>query len=138
MRKRNENDEVIRYKARLVAQDFSQRPGIDYEETYSPEMDAITFWYLISLTVSEGLDMCFMDVLTSYLYRSINTDIDMKILEGFKLPEATNPKPRNMYSIKLQRSLYKLKQSRRMWYNLLSEYMLKEWYMNNPICMCFY
>ena len=138
MRKRNENDEVIRYKARLVAQDFSQRPGIDYEETYFPVMDAITFWYLISLTVSEGLDMCFMDVLTSYLYRSINTDIDMKILEGFKLPEATNPKPRNMYSIKLQRSLYKLKQSRRMWYNLLSEYMLKEWYMNNPICMCFY
>ena len=137
-RKWNENDEIIRYKARLVAQDFSQRPGIDYEETYSPEMDAITFWYLISLTVSEGLDMCFMDVLTSYLYRSINTDIDMKIPEGFKLPEPTNPKPRNMYSIKLQRSLYKLKQSRCMWYNLLSEYMLKEWYMNNPICMCFY
>ena len=109
MRKWNENDEVIRYKARLVAQDFSQRPGIDYEETYFPIMDAITFWYLISLTVSEGLDMCFMDVLTSYLYRSINTEIDMKILEGFKLPEATNPKPRNMYSIKLQRSLYKLK-----------------------------
>ena len=70
--------------------------------------------------------MCFMDVLTSYLYRSINTNIDMKIPEGFKLPEATNPKPRNMYSIKLQRSLYKLKQSRRMWNNLLSEYLLKE------------
>ena len=70
MRKRNENDEIIRYKARLVAQDFSQRPGIDYEETYFPVMDAITFWYLISLTVSEGLDMCFMNVLTSYLYRS--------------------------------------------------------------------
>ena len=43
MRKRNENDEIIRYKARLVAQDFSQRPGIDYEETYFPIMDAITF-----------------------------------------------------------------------------------------------
>ena len=114
VKKRNENDEIIRYKTRLVAQGFSQRPGIDYEETYSPVMDAITFRYLISFTVSEGLDMRFMDVVTTYLYGSINTDIYMKILEGFKLPETTNPKPRNMYSIKLQRSLYELKQSGRM------------------------
>ena len=64
VRKRNENDEIIRYKTRLVAQGFSQRPGIDYEETYSPIMDAITFRYLISLTVSEGLDMRLMDVVT--------------------------------------------------------------------------
>ena len=39
VRKRNENNEIVRYKARLVAQGFSQRPEIDYEETYSPVMD---------------------------------------------------------------------------------------------------
>ncbi|KAL6329080.1 hypothetical protein AAG906_007370 [Vitis piasezkii] len=104
-------------------------PGIDYEETYSPVMDAITLRYLISLTVSKGLDMCLMDVVTTYLYGSIDTDIYMKIPEGFKLPEATNLKPRNMYLIKLQRSLYGLKQSERMWYNRLSEYLLKEGYL---------
>ncbi|RVW17511.1 Retrovirus-related Pol polyprotein from transposon TNT 1-94 [Vitis vinifera] len=107
VRKRNENNEIIRYKARLVAQGFSQRPGIDYEETYSPVMDAITFRFLISLAVSEGLDMRLMD-------------------------------PRSMYSIKLQRSLYGLKQSGRMWYNRLSEYLLKEGYVNNPICPCIF
>ena len=48
VRKRNENNDIIRYKARLVAQGFSQRPGIDYEETYSPVMDTITFRFLIS------------------------------------------------------------------------------------------
>ncbi|RVX03802.1 Copia protein [Vitis vinifera] len=107
VRKRNENNEIIRYKARLVAQGFSQRPGVDYEETYSPVMDAITFRFLISLAVSEGLDMRLMD-------------------------------PRSMYSIKLQRSLYGLKQSGRMWYNRLSEYLLKEGYVNNPICPCIF
>ena len=60
----------------------------------------------------------------------------MKILEGFKLPEATNPKSQNMYSIKLQRYLYGLKQSGHIWYNHLSEYLLKEGYVNNSICPC--
>ena len=101
VRKRNENDEMITYKAWLVAQGFSQRPGIDYEETYLFVMVAITFWYLISLTISKGLDMCLMDVVTTYLHGSIDTNTYMKILEGFKLIEATNPKPWNMYSIKL-------------------------------------
>ncbi|WRX33960.1 Reverse transcriptase [Theobroma cacao] len=43
VRKRNEKDEIVRYKARLVAQSFTQKPSIDYEETYSPVGDAITF-----------------------------------------------------------------------------------------------
>ena len=41
-----------------------------------------------------------------------------------------------MYSIKLQRSLYGLKKFRRMWYNRLNEYLLKEGFENNPICLC--
>ena len=47
--KRNEKNEIIRYKARLVAQGFSQILGIDYEETYALVMDAITFRFFISL-----------------------------------------------------------------------------------------
>jgi hypothetical protein len=43
IRKRNENNEVVRYKARLVAQGFTQRPDIDFNETYSPVMSGITF-----------------------------------------------------------------------------------------------
>ncbi|KAL6190887.1 hypothetical protein ACLB2K_037281 [Fragaria x ananassa] len=57
VRKRNEKNEVLRYKVRLVAQGFSQRPEIDYEETYSLIMDVITFRYLVSLVVSEKIDM---------------------------------------------------------------------------------
>ena len=85
-----------------MAQGFSQRSGIDYEETYSPILDAITFLYLICFAVSKGLDMRLIDVVTSYLYGSIDIDVYMKILKGFKLPEAMNSQLRSMYSIKLQ------------------------------------
>jgi hypothetical protein len=130
----------VRYKARLVAQGFLQKPGIDYEETYSPVVDAITFRFLIRLIVTESLDMRLMDVVTTYLYGSLDNDIYiyiyMKISEGYKMPEAYNSKSQSIYSIKLQRSLYGLKQSGRMWYNRLSEYLLKEGFENNPICPC--
>jgi Reverse transcriptase (RNA-dependent DNA polymerase) len=41
--KRNEKNEIVRYKARLMAQGFTQISGVDYEETYSPVVNAITF-----------------------------------------------------------------------------------------------
>ena len=82
--------------------------------------------------------MRLMHVIIAYLYGSIDNDIYMKIPKGFKLPEANNTKPRKMCSIKLQQSLYGLKQSGRMWYNRLSEYLLKEGYANNPICPCIF
>ena len=119
-----------------MTQGFSQRHGIDYEETYSPVMEATTFSYLIYLAVSEGLDMRMMDVVTTYLYGSIDTNVYMKIPKGFKLPKVMNSKPRSMYSIRLQRSLYGLKQSDRIWCNRLSQYLLKEGYVNNSIYPC--
>ena len=62
----------------------------------------------------------------------------MKIPKIFKLPGANSTKPHNMYSIKLQRSLYGLKQCGCMWYNRLSEYLLKKGYVNNLICPCIF
>ncbi|KAI3692362.1 hypothetical protein L6452_32176 [Arctium lappa] len=138
IRKRNEKNEIVRYKARLVAQGFSQRPRIDYEETYSPVVDATTFRYLISMVVQEGIDMRLMDVVTAYLYGSLDTDIYMKLPEGLKLLESCKVSSQEQCSIKLNKSLYGLKQSGRMWYNRLSEYLLKESYKNDSICPCIF
>lgn len=80
--------------------------------------------------------MHLMDVVTAYLYGSLDTKIYMRIPEGFKMPEASSLKPRERYSIRLKRSLYGLKQSGRMWYNRLSEYLLQKGYFNNPLCPC--
>ena len=134
VRKRDENNVVVRYKARLVAQGFTQRPGIDYDETYSPVMSGITFRFLISLAAGLNLKMQMMDVVTAYLYGSLDSDIYMKVPDGLKIPDS---KPdRNMYSVKLQRALYGLKQSGRMWYNRLSEFLLKKGYVNDPDSPC--
>ena len=77
-----------------------------------------------------------MDVITAYLYGSLDNNIHMKLPKGFKMPEVCNSDRRDLYSVKLCRSLYGLKQSGRMWYKRLSEYLLKNWFQNDPICLC--
>lgn len=128
---KNESNEVERYKVRLVAQGFSQRPSIDFDQTYSPIIDGITFCYLISLAVKLNLEMQLMDVVTAYSYGSLDDNNYMKIPDGFKIPQMRNDENRSMYNIKLQRSLYGLKQLGRMWYNRLNEFLLKKEYINN-------
>ena len=86
------------------------------------------------MTVSKKLEMCLIDVVIAYLYGLLDFDIHMKIPKGFKMPEAYIPY--NLFLTKLQRSLYWLKQSDRMWYKCLNEYLIKERYTNDPICPC--
>src|SRR5690606_7736635 len=136
VRKRNEHGEIVRYKARLVAQGSSQRPGIDYEETYSPVVDATTFRFLISLAVKENLDLHLMDVVTAYLYGALDSEIYMKVPEGIELKDKKGS--REQHCIRLNKSLYGLEQSGRMWYNRLSQYLVKEGYKNDPISPCIF
>ena len=49
--KRNASGEVERYKARLVVKGCSQKPGIDYQETYSPVVRYPSIRYFISLAI---------------------------------------------------------------------------------------
>jgi hypothetical protein len=42
-------------------------------------MDATTFRFLIGLVVLKTLDMCLIDIVTIYLYGSLDKDIHMKI-----------------------------------------------------------
>jgi hypothetical protein len=57
IRKKNKNNEVVRYKVMLVAQEFMQRPDIDFNETYSPIMNGMIFRYLISLAIQNHLSL---------------------------------------------------------------------------------
>ena len=79
MEKINENNEITKYKARLVAQGFSQRSGIDYKKIYSPVVDTITLKNLIGLREYENLDTHLRDIVTAYLYWYLDNDIYIKI-----------------------------------------------------------
>jgi hypothetical protein len=69
---------------------------------------------------------------TSYLYVSLDSDIYMKVPDVISvLNTNTN---HNMYCVKLVKSLYGLKQSRKIWYNRLKEFLLNKGYLNNDDC----
>jgi hypothetical protein len=75
-----------------------------------------------------------MDVMTAYLYRSLDSDIYMKVSDGISVLNANIR--RNMYCVKLNKLLYGLKQSERMWYNRLKEFILNKGHSNNDDYLC--
>jgi hypothetical protein len=75
-----------------------------------------------------------MDVMTAYLYVSLDSDIYMKVHNGISVLNTNSN--RNMYCIKLVKYLYGLKQSGRMWYNRLKEFLLNKGYSNIDDCPC--
>ena len=86
--------------------------------------------------------MQLIDVVTAYLYGDLDSYIYiyiyiyMKVSDGLSLPKSSDSKPRSAYAIKLRRSLYGLKQSGRIWYNRLSDYLIRKGYKNDNLCPC--
>jgi hypothetical protein len=64
-----------------------------------------------------------MDVVTAYLYGPLDSYIYMKVPNGIFI---LNTHANYMYYVKLVKSLYGLKQSRRMWYNRFKELLLNQ------------
>jgi hypothetical protein len=74
-----------------------------------------------------------MDVMIAYLYGSLDSEIYMKVPDGTSV---LNTNTNHMYCVKLVKSLYGLKQSGRMWYNRLKEFLLNKRYSNSDDCPC--
>jgi hypothetical protein len=75
-----------------------------------------------------------MDVVTSYLYELLDSDIYIKVDDGIFVSNIHAN--HNMYCVKLVKSLYGLKQSGRIWYNRLNEFLLNKGYSNSDDCPC--
>ena len=103
--------EIVRYKARLVAKGFSQVPGRDYNETYSPTTRLSTIRMPLIYALRNGSELKQMDIKTAYLNADLDEEIFMQQPEGFeKYNDQGNP-----IVCKLNKSLYGLKQSGRNW-----------------------
>ena len=74
---------MVRYKARFVAKGFSQVPGLDYHETFSPTARLTSLRMLLQLAVQENLLIHQMDVKTAYLHADIDCEIYLEQPEGF-------------------------------------------------------
>jgi hypothetical protein len=58
---------VVRNKSRLVAQGFSQKEGIDYEETFSPVALLEAIRILLAFSVAKEFKLHQMDVKSAFL-----------------------------------------------------------------------
>jgi hypothetical protein len=81
--KRDSKGNIVKYKARLVAQGFSQKPGIDYTETYAPVMRTDLLQMLTAIATELDLEMHAMDVMGAYLNGKLEVDVYMRQPIGF-------------------------------------------------------
>jgi hypothetical protein len=65
--KEGENCEVVRNKARFVAQEFIQKEEIDYEETFALVARSKATRILLAFSVAKGFKLHQMDVKSAFL-----------------------------------------------------------------------
>ena len=105
--KRDENGDVQRYKARLMAQGYSQTERVDYNEVFSPVVRNTTIRSLLALSNAKDWEVHQMDVRTAFLQRNVEEEVYMRQPDGYANEEYPD------YVCKLKRSICGLKQSAR-------------------------
>jgi hypothetical protein len=108
-----------RYKARLVAKGYSQRFGIDYEETFAPVAKQDTLRMVLSLVAVYNLEMKQLDIKTAFLYGELEEELYLEQPEGFIAAGQEN------MVCQLHKCLYGLKQASRVWNHHFDTFLRK-------------
>jgi hypothetical protein len=111
------NGSVEKYKVRFVACGFSQKEGVDYEETFAPIARYSSIQVVLSIAFEMGWSNHRMDVKTAFLNRVIKEEVYMEQPQGFEVHDIET------HVCKLKKSLYGLKQAPRAWYSKIDNYL---------------
>ena len=113
--KSNEIGFATRDKARLVARGCGQREGIDFFVTVTPTPTASCTRLLGAISCELDLDLCHFDTEQAFVQSNLDEDVFMRLPRG--CGEMSGK------VVRLNRSLYGLKQASRSWHNHLLSYM---------------
>lgn len=118
-KKLNQDGSVARFKARLVARGFSQLPGVDFSETFSPVLSMTSFRIIVSIAAQNDFLLHQMDVTTAFLNGDLTEEIYM--MQPPLYQSTTAPQQ----VCRLHKAIYGLKQSPRQWYFKFDTFMLE-------------
>ncbi|GJV07687.1 putative ribonuclease H-like domain-containing protein [Tanacetum coccineum] len=127
---RNKKDErgmVIRNKARLVAQGYTQKEGIDYDEFFAPIARIEAIRLFLAYASFKDFVVYQMDVKSAFLYGKIEEEVYVCQPPGFEDPDI----PDRVY--KVEKALYGLHQAPSAWYETLPTYLLDNGFQRGKI-----
>ncbi|GJZ61801.1 putative ribonuclease H-like domain-containing protein, partial [Tanacetum coccineum] len=127
---RNKKDErgiVVRNKARLVAQGYTQEEGIDYDEVFAPVARIEAIRLFLAYASFMGFIVYQMDVKSAFLYGTIEEEVYVCQPPGFEDPQF----PDKVY--KVEKVLYGLHQAPRAWYETMYTYLLENGFRRGNI-----
>ena len=117
--KQDENGLVVRNKARLVAQGYTQVEGIDFDETFAPVARLEAIRILLAYANHHDIILYQMDVKSAFLNGKLEEEVYVAQPPGFEDPK--NPDK----VIRLNKAQYGIKQAPRAWYDTLKEFFVK-------------
>jgi len=122
--KRRPDGSIDRYKARLVAKGFHQRPGLDYDQIFSPVIKPSTARLVLTLAIQKRWHIHQLDVNNAFLHGKLSETVYMQQPPGFHHPNYPN------HVCRLKKYLYGPKQAPRAWFNTLHSFLLSYGFVN--------